>query len=430
MPKTILIAALNWGLGHATRSIPLIYAAQKRGFRLILAADGAAGILLKSEFPKLEYIELPSYHISYPFGNIVTNILYLLPRIMWAVVSEFFAVRRIVKRFGVNAIVSDNRYGVFTMTKTVKTVFLGHQLNIKLDATTETLTIFEKIIALTQGFYLNLFFDAVAIPDAAHETQNLAGVLCHNKAFTKYIQYIYTGILSRFSLPLTPSEGGGTDVLSAILRLELQGVDDVLRLESLVADDVLRAELQDVDRVGEGAFESEIAFLQTEAQKKKQKNCVLVLLSGPEPQRTVLEQKILTQAADLPLYQFTIVCGTPKTSVFCEKIGENITRISHLYTNYLREVIHKNDLIICRSGYSTLMDLAFFNEKKLILIPTHGQTEQIYLANRLARNGRCVVQNQADLDLKLALKNIENIDFFEVLHSENTLEDLLDFLSE
>ena len=73
------------------------------------------------------------------------------------------------------------------------------------------------------------------------------------------------------------------------------------------------------------------------------------------------------------------------------------------------------------------MDLAFFKHKKLILIPTIGQTEQIYLANRLARKNQCVLQHQTNLNLQHALKNILTIDFFELKNAENA-ENSLDLL--
>ncbi|GAQ48197.1 glycosyl transferase [Flavobacterium psychrophilum] len=66
MNKNILVAPLNWGLGHATRCIPIIRALETEGFSPILASDGVALEILRKEFPQLPSIELPSYHIEYP----------------------------------------------------------------------------------------------------------------------------------------------------------------------------------------------------------------------------------------------------------------------------------------------------------------------------------------------------------------------------
>lgn len=63
-PK-ILVAPLNWGLGHATRCIPIINALILEKFEPIIASDGVALELLKKEFPDLVFLELPSYQIEY-----------------------------------------------------------------------------------------------------------------------------------------------------------------------------------------------------------------------------------------------------------------------------------------------------------------------------------------------------------------------------
>ena len=63
--KKIIVAPLNWGLGHATRCIPIINGLLENGFEPIIASDGVALELLKKEFPKLISFELPSYNIKY-----------------------------------------------------------------------------------------------------------------------------------------------------------------------------------------------------------------------------------------------------------------------------------------------------------------------------------------------------------------------------
>jgi UDP:flavonoid glycosyltransferase YjiC (YdhE family) len=63
--KTILIAPLNWGLGHATRCIPIIKALQENNYIPIIASDGIALELLQKEFPYVQTLKLPSYKIEY-----------------------------------------------------------------------------------------------------------------------------------------------------------------------------------------------------------------------------------------------------------------------------------------------------------------------------------------------------------------------------
>ncbi len=63
--KTIVVAPLNWGLGHSTRCIPIIKALLERDYEVVLASDGIALGLLTKEFPELANFELPSYQITY-----------------------------------------------------------------------------------------------------------------------------------------------------------------------------------------------------------------------------------------------------------------------------------------------------------------------------------------------------------------------------
>jgi uncharacterized protein (TIGR00661 family) len=107
------------------------------------------------------------------------------------------------------------------------------------------------------------------------------------------------------------------------------------------------------------------------------KNNILVMLSGPEPQRSILEEIIIKELKENKL-EALIVRGVPeeKSSTY---ISDNIEIFSHLDTLEMQKLISQAELIVCRSGYSTIMDLAVFG-KKAILIPTPGQTEQEYLA--------------------------------------------------
>ena len=76
--QRILVAPLNWGLGHATRCIPIIQALIDQNFEPILASDGAALALLQKEFPKLNFVNLPSYNITYSSTSIFFKLIYNL----------------------------------------------------------------------------------------------------------------------------------------------------------------------------------------------------------------------------------------------------------------------------------------------------------------------------------------------------------------
>lgn len=130
-------------------------------------------------------------------------------------------------------------------------------------------------------------------------------------------------------------------------------------------------------------------------------NEVLILLSGPEPMRTILEEKLVGQAKDLPEQRFRIVAGNPSGTVpDGGQVGlpAHITYHTHLNADALADALHKAQLVVCRSGYSTLMDLSVFGRKAL-LIPTPGQSEQEYLASHLSGSGQFITRNQDEVNL-------------------------------
>ena len=116
--RRILIAPLNWGLGHATRCVPLVRTLERLGAKVILASDGAALDLLKAEFPHLPALQIPSYGIKYQTHNMVWNIAWQIPRILYAIRSEHWAISRLVRDYQISGIISDNRYGCFN-SKTI-----------------------------------------------------------------------------------------------------------------------------------------------------------------------------------------------------------------------------------------------------------------------------------------------------------------------
>jgi UDP:flavonoid glycosyltransferase YjiC (YdhE family) len=128
MEKNILVAPLNWGLGHATRCIPIIMALEKNGFRPIIASDGVALALLKKEFPHLVALELPSYSIEYAKKgeNFKWKLLKNSPKTLKAMFSEKGLVKKWIKEYNLSGIISDNRLGVHS--KKVPSVFITHQL--------------------------------------------------------------------------------------------------------------------------------------------------------------------------------------------------------------------------------------------------------------------------------------------------------------
>lgn len=342
--KRILVAPLNWGLGHATRCIPIIRELQRQGAEVLLASDGRALQLLHEEFPDLPIFELPAYNIRYPFSSMVLSIGCQLPKIARAIYLENQAINQLIEKEKIDIIISDNRFGCFS--KKVKTVFLTHQLTIKMP-----FKLLEIPVRWGNFFWIRKF-DECWIPDFISEN-NLSGEL--SKIKNKQTGFKFIGVLSRMK-----------------------------------------------------------------AGVLKKKYRAIFILSGPEPQRTFLENKILIQLENLT-GQFLIIQGKTelKQRVFIKK---NIEIVSFMTSKELNEAILKSEIVVSRSGYSTLMDLANL-QQKAILIPTPGQTEQEYLAERFFEKGIFYYQNQQGLDLKKALeKGLNFTGFQKNEHSENLLK--------
>ncbi|SRX73332.1 glycosyltransferase [Aequorivita antarctica] len=303
--KTILIAPLHWGLGHATRCIPIIRALLDYGFEVLLASDGAALLLLQKEFPELKSLELPSYNITYPKKGIYFKwkILLKLPHIRRTISAEKRILKQLVAEGKIHGIISDNRFGV--RNSKIPSVFITHQLNVLTGSTSYfSSKMHQKIIKK---------FDACWVPDVDDLLMNLSGKLGHLTGEPFPIKYI--GVLSRMEKKEVP----------------------------ITID-------------------------------------ILVLLSGPEPQRTIFEEKLketLKKSEKKILMIRGIIEKEQKWQDF-----ENIKMVNFMTSEELEDTLNKSEVIISRSGYTTIMDLTVL-EKKAFFIPTPGQYEQIYLAERL-----------------------------------------------
>lgn len=324
----ILVAVLNWGLGHATRCIPIINSLEAQGATVILASDGDALLLLQQQYPHLRSIELPTYGIHYKGNNMFLNIAPQVPKILNAIYLERKKLESIIEEYKITAIISDNRYGMYD--KQITSIFLTHQLNIQVPN-----RFLEFIVAKCNHYFIQKF-DYCWVPDNPKEP-SLAGILSHN---TQLKNVHYLGPLSRMP----------------------------------------------------------------KLSKQTLKWDVIVVLSGPEPQRTYLEEKIIEQATKLS-YQFLIVGGKP-ASVETKQLAENIQWESFMNAEALHIALSKSKLVVARSGYSTVMDLVAMGCQKVLLIPTPGQSEQEYLAARLEEKGRFIAEDQNTLNLSKAINSL------------------------
>ena len=128
-------------------------------------------------------------------------------------------------------------------------------------------------------------------------------------------------------------------------------------------------------------------------------NRLLVILSGPEPQRTIFEKAILAQLRQSSL-DITVIRGVIAKT---QKRENGITIHDYLGAKAMKEEIQSADIVLSRPGYSSIMDLASIG-KRAIFVPTPGQTEQEYLAKMCMAKGMAYSEPQQGFNLERALK--------------------------
>jgi uncharacterized protein (TIGR00661 family) len=321
LKKNILVAPLNWGLGHASRCIPIIKALEKNGFNPIIASDGQALLLLQKEFPHLLSTELPSYKIEYPKEDesFKWKFLKQLPKIFKAVRAEKKKIKHLITHYNIQGLISDNRWGV--RNKKIPCVYITHQITVLSGRTT--------LLSSKLHQYFVKKFTECWVPDVQGKS-NLSGKLGHPKNTKLNLKYI--GPLSRFEKKEVP----------------------------LLYD-------------------------------------LLIVLSGPEPQRSLLEEKLKTEIKNYT-EKVIFIKGIVEKAQHTEQYG-NVTFYNFMTTDELENAINQSKLILCRSGYSTIMDLSKL-DKKAFFIPTPGQYEQVYLAQKFNYYRQVPYASQRKFDIE------------------------------
>ena len=318
--KRIILAPLCWGLGHASRCIPIINQLLNQGNEVSVASDGEALSLLRQEFPRLDSFELPAYNINYKYQSMIINMAVQGPKILQAIKQEKSTAEKLATTWNADILISDNRLG-FRSNKT-NNIYITHQLNIP-----HPNKIISTIANKLHHHFINKY-DECWIPDNS-KSQSLASKMVQGRL---NIKKHFIGVQSR-----------------------------------LVKEDVY----EDID--------------------------LSIILSGPEPQRTYLEEKILQKCFPLNDKKIVLVRGTEKGAKLT--IDKSHISIHNLLTSHdINNIINRSKQIICRAGYSSIMDLVAL-DKGAILIPTPGQYEQEYLADELdGRFGfRSVAQENIDM---------------------------------
>ena len=316
----ILVAPLNWGLGHATRCIPIIRHYLAQGDEVVLGGDGDSLRLLQRTFPALRCINLPSLELRYT-TNAQQRGFYL--RAVWALIrftiADYYYLRQALAIEHFDMVISDNRFGCFS--RDVRSVYITHQLYPVLPKRLRWLQPFAR--ALHACIYKR--YAEVWVPDYADPSHNLSGELSHGGRFDRRAKYI--GPLSRFA-PIDTMPHNTTPFYTTL--------------------------------------------------PNPTSYTHLALLSGLEPQRSIFEKEIL-QRYEHSSENLLLVRGKisePKTTIH----KGNITIVPSISDTDLIHATKNVHKIIARSGYSTIMDLEALGVlHKAEFYPTPGQSEQEYL---------------------------------------------------
>ena len=127
--KKVLITPLDWGLGHATRCIPIIHELLKRGCTVLIAGSGDSLLLLKNEFPHLTFFTLSAYSPLYSrTQSMIWKMVSQLPKFVEVIRKEHQQIQVLIEQHKIDFIISDNRYGCWSAK--IPSVFMTHQLNI------------------------------------------------------------------------------------------------------------------------------------------------------------------------------------------------------------------------------------------------------------------------------------------------------------
>lgn len=352
--EKILITPLDWGLGHATRCIPIIEQLFISGFKkhqIEIASSGRSLELLKQEYPFIKTHKISSYDISYQEkGSLASSMFLQLPKLIRKIRKEHKQIKKIVEENAITIIISDNRYGAYH--ERTRNIFITHQLNIQ---TPKYLTFLKPLIKQTNFSYIKKF-DQCWIPDlpAPNHISGQLSEVFFDKPTVKHL-----GCLSR-CYPL----------------------------------------------VIEKKFD------------------LLVIISGPEPQRSIFEEIVFQQITETNL-KIAVVLGKPEVEKACNNL-KNMHIFNHLNSKDMNQLMNESEIILSRAGYSTIMDVIALN-KKAILIPTPGQTEQEYLGEFLMKKEWFYSCQQNELKIKEAIKMASSYESINLTSSllKETIENFL-----
>jgi uncharacterized protein (TIGR00661 family) len=330
--KKVFISPLNWGLGHATRLLPLIKYLLNKNYVVYIGASGRSRDVLKQEVKDCIFVDFPGYPIKYPKTRFFVTrfMLIILPQMLQAMRKEQLRLRILHQQHDFDVIISDNRFSL--ALQGVKSLLISHQLRYKLPWP------LKQMEWLPEYFNFLHFkkYNKIIVPDR-DDRISLSGELSHKMRYLPGNKLYYMGIITELE----------------------ENVND----QSDIID-------------------------------------YLILISGPEPQRTKFEKIILNQISKLE-GRVIVALGIPERN-YKIRIGraEVYTYLNRLkISSYMRRA----KLIISRPGYTTVMEM-MASGKRGLFIPTPGQIEQMYLAKYYMDNNWCYSTSQFDLNLINAVK--------------------------
>ena len=301
----IIYGVCSWGLGHATRSLPVIRKLINEQHRITVISNGRALELLKKEVGDMvQYVDIPDYPmlVSENTRQFMAKSMVYWPVFIKRIEDGLTELQKILEKKQYHCIISDGRYDMYS--KKIPSFFISHQMRIMNPL---RIKMFENAMERFNMFFFKRYV-SIIIPDYKEDT--LSGDLSHNLRRINEETLHYVGVLSDFT------------------------------------------------------------------KKPLKKNIdYLISISGPEPQRSMLEENLVPQAEHL---KGNVVVTLGKTEKDLEIKKKQITTYSFVTKELREDLLNRAKLVVSRSGYSTISDLAVVGTKA-VLIPTPGQIEQEYL---------------------------------------------------
>ncbi len=323
----IIFGICSWGLGHATRSLPIIRRFVREGDDVMVVSHGRALDLLRVELGEsAKFADLPDYQPPNTLNRhrLAFDTLLSTPAYLFSMKREHAFVEKLLNDGRVDAVFSDNRFGFYSLK--VPSYYMTHQLRLLNPIDVRGL---ESGSEIFNRWFLKRSA-GVIVPDFKED--GLAGRLAHNLSIIDEKRLNYVGVLSDFSHRPVP---------------------------------------EDIE--------------------------VFVSVSGSEPHRSAFEELVLSQIDGIDRNVVVSLGRAAKAEV------RGKVRIQGMSSKEQQEsLLNRAKVVVSRSGYSTVMDLCVL-QKKALLIPTPGQTEQEYLAQyHMGRQGYlCVSEDELDIPSQL-----------------------------